>query len=557
LCFLEIKSGSEAFLKSSDSPENSTILVMVASKICYCMYLCSLLLIATVNRLKPYLIAAVAGALGGFSFPPMKIGVLVILAFAVLIVLTEQQRERKSYNLLLYAFFFCFHGAANWWVMSWQKETDPYLMAAGAGLWLGHPFFLMPAFWLYRYIRRRASLVASLAALPFLWTAIEWLHSLSDASYPWLALGYTQSYNAILIQIADITGVWGVSFFIISFSCFVSYAFLLRGRVPRIALSYFLFPTIVLAYGYYSISMYESPANQRAVVFSVVQPNINPWKKWNDGVFGMIELHQHLQDSLNALQHCDLSVWSETAIPIPLRSPQSKYTSKLIKDWVDSSHTALLTGYADYEFFPSENAPANAQDYPSDPRMKMRVFNAAGLFAPGVQTVPTHHKSKLTPFGEYMPFSDDFPFIQTWLRWGVGISGWNKGGGATVLPFVRGNDTLAKIGPVICIESIYPSHVADYARRGANVLAVITNDAWYDGTFGPEQHYCISRMRAVETRRTIVRCGNSGVSGFISPSGKSLYQAEPQQTLAAAQIVQLASLAVLCCYFGIFFKSPV
>jgi apolipoprotein N-acyltransferase len=138
-----------------------------------------------------------------------------------------------------------------------------------------------------------------------------------------------------------------------------------------------------------------------------------------------------------------------------------------------------------------------------------------------------------------MPFSDDVPAIRSWLRWGVGISGWNKGGGASVLPVLRGTDTLARVGPVICIESIYPGYVADYVRRGADVLAVITNDAWYDGTFGPHQHYCISRMRAIETRRDIVRCGNTGISGCISRTGASYSEAPARARTALAGAVHL------------------
>jgi apolipoprotein N-acyltransferase len=280
-----------------------------------------------------------------------------------------------------------------------------------------------------------------------------------------------------------------------------------------------------------------SSTSAASLQVGIVQPSIDPWIKWRGGIADMIHYHQHLQDSLNRVHHCDLSAWSETAIPVGLRLPENQSLLNELRAWVDTSHTALLTGYADYEFFPAGSAPPNAQAFSLDPGLMMRIYNAAGIIAPNINDIPTHHKSKLTPFGEYMPFSDDFPFVQSWLKWGVGISGWNKGEGANALPLRRGADTLARIGPVICIESIYPNYVADYVRHGADMLAVITNDAWYDGTFGPEQHYCISRMRAVETRREIMRCGNSGVSGFISATGESTFQAEPRKALAFAGAV--------------------
>ncbi|MDZ7379342.1 MAG: apolipoprotein N-acyltransferase, partial [candidate division KSB1 bacterium] len=158
----------------------------------------------------------------------------------------------------------------------------------------------------------------------------------------------------------------------------------------------------------------------------------------------------------------------------------------------------------------------------------LQAYNAAVLIAPYTDHYPVHRKSRLTPFGEYMPFSDVLPGLARLLQWGVGISSWAKGPGANVLPLVQRGDTLARLGVMICIESIYPEYAADYVRRGADVLVVITNDAWYDGTTGPDQHFAIAQMRAIETRRPLVRCANSGISGFISPMGSVLLRAPAQ-----------------------------
>ncbi len=480
-----------------------------------------------IHRRWHYPIVALAGAAGGFSFAPLHLGWLAFVCFVPLILIIEARGFRSMPTRLLYTFFFCFHGAANWWVMSWQKETDPYLMAAGAGLWLGHPFFLMPAFWVYSAMRRRQGVLPSLVALCLSWTAVEWLHSLTDLSYPWLALGYTQVYNGALAQIADIGGVWFVSLFILSINAILAHYALERGSVWK----HFAWAVgiifVVSFYGVWKQSEYSTNERTQTRRFDVglVQPSIDPWDKWQGSVDAEIALHMRLQDSLNAVRHCALNVWSETAIPYALTLPQNAGLLHRLRQWVDSSHTSLLTGYADYVLYPKGTAPFNAQPYPRDPMLMMRIFNSAGILNPGASDIPTHHKSRLTPFGEYMPFSDDVPAIQSWLKWGVGISGWSRGEGANALPLVVDGDTAALIGPVICIESIYPNYVSDYIRQGANLLAVITNDAWYDGTFGPEQHYCIARLRAIETRTPVIRCGNSGISGYINAAGESVYQA--------------------------------
>jgi len=503
-----------------------------------------------VKKQTIYLLAALAGLLGGFSFPPVPIGLIAFLVFVPLIILLERKETNQNTVRLLYVFFFFFHGAANWWVMSWQKETDPFLMIAGAALWLGHAYFLMPAFLLYKYIRKRTSVTVALCALPFLWTSVEWLHSLGDFSYPWLAVGYTQTYNTYLIQLADITGVWGISFIVMLVNCVIAHWWLTRKSISmHIGLIAGVF-VLMIGYSFVTISSLSvGTVKQRGVTFGVVQPNIDPWAKWKGETYEMIGKHINLQDSLNKKRKCDISVWSETAIPIGLLMPQYSDVRAYMQKWADTSGTALLTGFADWTFYPEATAPFNARPYPLRDKTKYRVFNSAGMLIPKTEDVPVHHKSKLTPFGEGVPFSDDLPFLQNILQWGVGISGWNKGEGANALPIVVRGDTV-KIGPVICIESIYPNFVADYARNGANVLAVITNDAWYDGTFGPEQHYCIARMRAVESHRYIVRCGNSGVSGFISATGESIEQAQTRTPLALHGTVPLLTTVTLYMEFG-------
>jgi apolipoprotein N-acyltransferase len=106
-----------------------------------------------------------------------------------------------------------------------------------------------------------------------------------------------------------------------------------------------------------------------------------------------------------------------------------------------------------------------------------------------------------------------------WFEWGVGMSGWGKGQRRDPLPFRSTAGAQHSIGTIICIESIYPEVARDMVLNGADVLAVITNDAWFNGTPGPWQHEVIARMRAIETRRSIVRCANSGISAMIRPSG--------------------------------------
>jgi apolipoprotein N-acyltransferase len=145
---------------------------------------------------------------------------------------------------------------------------------------------------------------------------------------------------------------------------------------------------------------------------------------------------------------------------------------------------------------------------------------------------------RLTPFAERLPYADYFSFAIDALKWGVGISSWGIGKEQKLLTCHDSTGKSFTIGTIICIESIYPDFVRSYTtpnvenNSSANVLVVITNDAWYDFTPGPRQHYFISQMRAIENRRVVVRSANTGVSGFISPLGQSISEL-PQYTKSA------------------------
>ena len=130
-------------------------------------------------------------------------------------------------------------------------------------------------------------------------------------------------------------------------------------------------------------------------------------------------------------------------------------------------------------------------------------------------------KQKLVPLGERLPFDEYFPFLDTWFQWNVGIGSWNFGRGYEPLSLAlpAEPDTL-RITPTICYESIYPSFVRHFVERGANVPAVVTNDGWWGHSSGPYQHEQFAVLRAIENRRWVVRCANTGISAVIDDRGQ-------------------------------------
>jgi len=145
-----------------------------------------------------------------------------------------------------------------------------------------------------------------------------------------------------------------------------------------------------------------------------------------------------------------------------------------------------------------------------------------------------HHKGKLVPGAEIIPYTWLFGFLEKFSLDMGGTSG-TLGRGTVRAVFVNPENGF-RIGPIICYESIYSAYVAEYVRNGANMLTIITNDAWWGDTEGYRQHEQYARLRAIETRRWVARSANTGISCFIDPLGK-VYQAQPWNTASAIKMI--------------------
>jgi len=480
--------------------------------------------------MRSILFALLTGLLLGVAFPPSSFGLLSFVAFVPLLMLwANSARELSRWKIfgLTYLCFFVYHGIANWWVSSWQEHADPYLFASGIALWIGHPVFLSLPFYLLASIRSRTNASFMLWCAPFAIGGFEWLHGQSDASYPWLSIGYDTT-NTVFGQAADLVGVYGLTIMIVLVNVFIV-RMAMHGASPARTKSSRLVQaavlvTVLVVWGWYGTIRQRSFAasvSKNVIAVAAIQPNEDPWDKWTSPE-SQVAKHVRIVDSLRRSRiQPDLVVWSETAIPYAIRQPVFATEWDRLRMWVDSSDFALLTGYSDISVYAPNTAPPSARTAENDPTIKFDAFNAAMILQGGMAAVPVHRKSMLTPFAERLPFADHLTFAMSWFQWGVGISGWGQGQTRDPLPFTTRSGASHAIGPIICIESIYPEVSIDFVRNGADVLSVITNDAWFNGTPGPWQHERIAAMRAIETRRSIVRCANSGITSIIRPDGTS------------------------------------
>lgn len=519
------------------------------------------------------------GLLLGLSFPPLPFSLLAFVGFVPIFLILEKKPKRPF--LLIYLSFSVYHLITNWWLGSWQPDADPYLMISGIAVWLVHPFFFILPFILFRIVRKRTSFEFSILLFPFIWTVFEWMRTFGDIAYPWLTIGYTQVYNIYWIQFIDITGIFGASFFIVLFNSLVlilikkiqenkllpepSDLFKIQGIKPIliIIISIIALPYI---YGFFKINQYnfdKIKTRNSIARIGVVQGNINPWRKWETSTLDQIFLHRDIQDSLiKAVGMLDLVVWPETAITFHSIELNSEYSFDFLLDNLIRNRISLFSGFADIVFLkPGEKISATSKKYLGDESKYYNSFNSAIVlnYNPVTTKNPQiYHKMRLTPFGERVPYVEQMKFALKWLEWGVGISSWSIGTEQKNL-IVENPEKKFRIAPIICIESVFPDFVRNFSKLGADVFCIITNDGWYDNTFGPEQHYQIAVARAIENRKFIVRSANTGVSGVIQPNGMSLIKAPQYQSIAFASEVPLMKeltfyalsgdwLPFMCCF---------
>lgn len=367
---------------------------------------------------------------------------------------------------------------------------------------------------------------AALWLVPALWVGLDWLRGLLFSGFPWMDLGYALWGQPALIQVADLLGHHGVTFLLVLVNTLP--VLLLsagpeaggRGRM-MLAAPVVLVVAIVAVY---SVVRWQQVEQQMAVAgrmhIGIVQGNIDQDLKWspeNQGktVATYIDRTASLFAGGDGGRRPTLVVWPETALPF---YPANSMFVEDLQRLNTRFDMALLTGAPWYEVVDREK---KEYDY----------YNSAVLIAPTGEFIDRYSKSHLVPFGEYVPLKPLLPFLAPLVEavgdFSPGIIGrppqWRHG----------------RLGVLICFESIFPAIAGQWVRNGANVLVNLTNDAWYGKSSAPYHSLAMTAFRAVETRRSLVRSANTGISGFIDPLGRVVRQSGLFEPWAAAEDVVL------------------
>lgn len=495
-------------------------------------------------------LALLSGLLIAASWPTNGFTPLIFIAFVPLIFLqdykTTCQQDNKKDNIFLFSFltFLVWNSLTTWWV--WNSTP-----AGSIAMILLNSTFMATIFWLYHFTRKKIfHNKGGFFLLILFFLAFENLHLTWQLNWPWLNIGNVFSHNHTWVQWYEFTGTAGGTIWVL-LANILAYKVLKRlqdykttrpqdltpesventtgefgtsassvtepnpqflsSSTPQILLflAVVLIPIIASKIMYHS---YEEKGEEVEVV--VAQPNIDPWKEEFrlsaaeilDRNFSVAEplITENTRFVLSPESTIHESIWLEK-IKLYRSIKESKLFSK-------NNNITYIVGASTLGLASDKNDFAARKFYDADEYYYS--YNTA-LSINDTADIQTHQKSKLTPGVEMMP---SWWFLRPIKNLAIDLGG--------TVGTLKSEDTVSvfdygkyKVAPLICYESVFGDYVTDFVRNGANMIFVITNDGWWGDTPGHRQHFEMSKLRAIENRRSVARSANTGVSGFINQRG--------------------------------------
>tara|TARA_B100000809_G_scaffold111195_1_gene109793 strand:+ start:11540 stop:13126 length:1587 start_codon:yes stop_codon:yes gene_type:complete len=471
--------------------------------------------------MKKTLLALLSGILFAISWPTYGFPLFLFLAFVPLLLIEKELRDQKTKrsNLLIlgyaYLSFFIFNAATTWWLY----YATPFGMCFAI---LANSLLMAIIFLLYHIIAKKISQKLSLWVLVCLWIGFEKFHLFWDFSWPWLNLGNGFSEYYKWIQWYEYTGTFGGTLWIWIVNILFFYAVVnfQKHQIKNVFVKSLLLPISVIVIGIFgSLYIYNTtPISETTVDVIVLQPNIDPYtEKYKTTNVGMaqklIELTKTKLDT-----NVTFVIAPETTISKPVQLSKFEKTKeyyKLNSFVVQNRNISFLSGITFYDSYTANKTPNSTANFFKNSKNWYNSYNSS-FFLRYQKKFKTYHKSKLVVGVEHVPYRD----IISPLLGGYMI---DLGGSISTLTtqeyrsvFTNDKNTIA---PIICYESVYGAYVTDYVKKGADFLAIITNDGWWNTSQGHKQHLSIARLRAIENRRSIARSANTGVSAFINQKG--------------------------------------
>ena len=481
---------------------------------------------------------------------------IIMLAFVPLFWLSDislQEGKRNAFGrgfVLFYPAFFVFNLITTYWIA--------YCTVPGAAAAVILNALLQTlTFSAWHACRKQVkNRFLQLLLLISFWISFEYLHLNWDLTWPWLNLGNAFASTPWLVQWYCITGALGGTAWILIVNFLIYQELVFRNEkkdrpkkiIIGIFAASFILPLLASLFYYWDgeLRMTTEPRPIEAVI---VQQNTDPWEE-EYRLTNTQEIQRVLDVAKPYLnEKTNLVITPESAIAhtIDMEALRShtfmegdtRFEGFALLDSVtaDYPNLNLVLGLSTVGIYDHRPSPV-AQEY--IPGQFMEFYNTAGFYNKN-GLVSHYHKCRLVPGVEGMPFPKLFGFLGDVL---IKLGGTNSSLGKDTVQRTFAFEVDGKpmrIGTAICYESVYGELVAKFVRNGANILAVITNDSWWDDSPGHRQHFEMSRLRAIETRRYVLRAANGGFSGVIDPLGRVLAKTKYNERTAIQTIVSAQS----------------
>jgi len=454
---------------------------------------------AAMKRMLPWVAAVIGGILYFLGYVGFDQFYLEWIFLVPVLWAVREQRPGRAFLIGWVAGIVGNAGGFYWIIEMFQQFAGvPWPFAALGLLFLSAANGIVVAAWAWgtRLITRDTGWSVVWVA-PVVWTAVEKFWPEIFPNY----LGASQYKLTSLTQIAELTGILGVSFLVVYINATIyatATSWLESRRLPRRQLALFAAAiTVLICFGQLRIRAVDRQvASAEKMTIGLVQANRGAADNHIDPDITLRE-HQEMSKTLIAGQALDLIVWPEGVFNVNLTSRETRLPSALL----GNLGTPMLLG-------------AGLRQWEGD---SARISNSALLTDGSGRIIGSYDKTILVPFGEYIPLGDLFPRLYSWSPYTSRFSP-----GVSEEPLQLGKHLLSVN---ICYEDIFPGHVRKLMgggreRRIPHAMFNLTNDSWYGNSTEPMEHLVLASFRSIENRRSLVRVTNTGISAFVDPAGR-------------------------------------
>ena len=474
--------------------------------------------------MKNFLFALTSGVLLALGWPTYGFPLLLFFAFVPLL-LTEFNVRQTSNRSGLKVFLFSYLTFFIWNIITtnWLYFSTPF------GMWfavLANSLLMTLVFFIYHKIAKKINFTAGATFLVCLWMCFEKMHLNWEFSWPWLNLGNGFSEYFTWIQWYEYTGTFGGTLWVwlVNLTIFKSILIYRQHKekeiIFRAILKSILLILIPIGISYYLFTK-DNEAQEENMEVLILQPNINPYTEkyyTSDRNIGQLLVklaNEKNSDSTKLILAPETVFANGTSLKNFRGSTASYFGKEIIKNKPSAN---FLSGISFIDTIYEENETTSQSNYYKE-GVWYNDYNSAFLINQE-NNEQIYHKSKLVVGVENFPY-------QSTLKPILGDVMIDLGGTVAMKTTQKDREVFSlntgeKVAPIICYESVYGDYVTNYVKNGAELLAIITNDAWWGNTQGHQQHLSYARLRAIENRKFVVRSANTGISAVINSKGEIL-----------------------------------